>query len=72
MKKVKVVRFHQSLYAPGAGELGNVLPPQGKTLDHLEMTYDASGLYATFSYKGIKTNILVPSANIVVMSIFEE
>ena len=72
MRKVRYARTHQGLHVPGAGDLGNVFPPQSKTLSNLEMTIDELGLHISFEYKKLKNEILVPSANVVLASLFPE
>lgn len=71
-RKVTYARLHQNAYVPGAGELGNVLPPQSKTLDHLSMTAVDSGLILAFTYKGIHLEALIPSANVIIMTLAKE
>ena len=68
-KKVLYARFHAGVYIPGAGDLGSVFPPQTKTLENLDMSIDADGLTIKFLYRGIKTAVLVPSANVVLASL---
>lgn len=71
-RKVIYARLHQGAYAPGAGELGSVFPPQSKTLENLNLTAVDQGLIIDFTYRGIKQELLVPSANIVIMSLAPE
>lgn len=71
-RSVRLARFHQSLHLPGAGELSTTLPPQGKTLDELEMFATEMGLIAKFKFRGIKHEVLVPSANIILMALNPE
>ncbi len=71
-RKVTYARFHQSVYAPGLGELGNVLPPHAKTLDGLTMNSTDHGLIAFCFSKGVKHEFLIPSANIVLMALAPE
>lgn len=68
-RSVTYARLHGNAYAPGVGELGNVFPSQSKTLDGLTMTTTDLGLSMEFSYKGVRHELLVPSANIVIMSL---
>lgn len=71
-RKVLYARFHQTIYSPGAGDLGNVFPPQSKTLEGLSMRSTDQGLLAAFAYKGIKNEILIPFPNIVILSLAPE
>lgn len=71
-KKVTYARFHQSVYVPGLGELGTVLPPQHKTLDNVTMTSTDHGLHVTSGLKGRGVEFLIPSANIVIMVLAPE
>ncbi len=69
-RKVKYVRFHTGLYAPGAaGDLGNVLPPINKTLDRLEMSTTAAGLFVKMRIKGEPLELLIPYGNVIMASL---
>lgn len=68
-RKVTYARFHQNLYVPGAGELGTVFPPNTKTLENLSMTAEKEGLYISFIYKALKTELLIPLANVSIMTL---
>lgn len=62
-KKVTYAKLHDELFLPGGvGNLGKVLPSQGKTVrgDGLKMTYDSDGLHV--SANGI--NCLIPPASV--------
>lgn len=72
MRRVSYARMHQNVFAPGVSDLGNVFPPPSKTLANLEMTVDLSGLTAVFYWQGIKQELLIPSANIVIMKLLPE
>lgn len=67
-RKVIVARFHQSVHVPGIGELGNVLPSQGKRLE-LEMVVTDGGLLVKILGPTIKADLLVPSANVIGMQL---
>lgn len=71
-RKITYARLHQNGYAPGVGELGNTFPPQSKTLEGLSMEVAVEGLYMTFLYKGIRQELLVPLANIIMMTLAPE
>lgn len=71
-RKVIHARFHQGVYVPGAGDLGNTLPPSSKNLENLAMTIDELGLLVTFTFRGFNVEALVPSANIVIMTLAPE
>lgn len=74
MRKVTYARVHQDLYVPNAGSLGNVFPPQSKTLDGLSMSSEpnSGNLVIKFAYRGIANEILIPSANVVLMLLAPE
>jgi hypothetical protein len=67
VNKIKFVRFHQGLHAPGWGDLGNSLPNvgAGKTIEGLEMVLEDGFLRISGRYKGSEAVFFVPSANIV-------
>lgn len=71
-RKVTYARLHQTAYIPGAGEVGNVFPPQSKTLENLEMTSTIEGLTVTFQYRGARIEALIPSANVIIMTLAPE
>ncbi len=56
---VKYAKFHQGLFIPGFGTIGDTLPSASKSLK-LVMTYSADGLYV--SVNGHEA--LVPPANV--------
>lgn len=65
-RKVKFVRLQSHVFhIPGLGELGTTLPPTNKVLENLDMTLTDSGLVVSLSYQGIKKEIFVPSANLI-------
>jgi hypothetical protein len=68
-RKVTYARLQTSAYVPGAGELGNVIPSPNKTLESLEMAATDAGLEIKFTYKGLKKDILVPYANVVLVEL---
>ena len=74
MRKVTYARFHQELYIPNAGSLGITLPAQSKTLENLEMSSSTEGanLVVKFLYRGIKNELLIPAANVVLMLLTPE
>jgi hypothetical protein len=63
-RKVTYVRLHESAYSPATGDLGVVLPSQTKTMDNLSMHVEEIGLFLTFSFRGIRCEMLVPMANV--------
>lgn len=67
-KKVKFAKFHAGLFLPGLGNIGDTLPSASKTLQNLSMTLVQEGLL--ISSKGV--DIIVPSANVVLMQLEEE
>lgn len=71
-RKVSYARTHQNVHVPHTGELGNVFPPQSKTLENLTMTVDSMGLTIEFTFKGLKQELLIPSANVVIMRLLPE
>lgn len=71
-RKVTYARLHTEAYVPGTGSIGTVLPPSGKTLDNLSMSATDSGLLVEFSFKAVKHEILIPSANVVLMTLAPE
>lgn len=72
-RKVKYARLQTGMYIPGlTGELGNTLPPSNKTLDNLDMTALEASLLVSFTYKGIKKEILIPYGNVVLADLVPE
>lgn len=71
-RKVIYARTHQSVYIPGAGELGNTFPTMNKSLDNLIMIVNELGLNLEFSYKGTRVEALIPSANVSAMRLAPE
>ncbi len=66
-KKVLFVKFHQGLFVPALGTLGDTLPSQSKTIQELFMTLEDNYLIIEGSSKGVKTKAVVPVSNIAVM-----
>lgn len=71
-RRVTFARLHQNIHLPGAGELGNTLPPSSKTLNNLVMTFVDAGLVVKFSYNRINSELLIPAANVAVASLAPE
>lgn len=71
-RKVIYARLHQGIYLPNAGDLGTVLPPSSKTLEHLAMVTDGDALFLDFTYRGIRNSALIPLANVAVLSLVPE
>jgi hypothetical protein len=64
-RKVKRLRLQTNIHISGAvGELGNVIPPNGKTLENLTMVSTSEGVELSFNFQGAKTEALVPYGNI--------
>jgi len=63
-KKVSYVRLQTPAHIPSVGDLGVVLPPAGKTLEHLSMLDDGETLQVSFVFKGQEKSIGIPKANI--------
>lgn len=73
MTKVTYVKFHQGLFTPIMGTLGDTLPSQSKTISGLKMY--VKGEYLSIRCKnksGIESEALVPVTNIAVMEVVEE
>jgi hypothetical protein len=68
-KKVTCAKFHQSLWTPSTGELGNTLPAKGKTIDKLDMQATDAGLIVSGLYNKRLFSALVPYGNIVVLEL---
>lgn len=65
-RKIIYLKMHQGLFVPAIGDLGNVLPTQGKTVDNLSMTTaeDGDGVAISGARNGANFEVFVPSANI--------
>lgn len=68
-KKVIYAKLQTEAHVPSAGGLGTVFPPQSKTLEHLSMTALESVLSISFTYRGVKKELLVPYGNVVLMEV---
>ena len=71
-KKVLYARLQTAIDVPNAMGLGLVFPNQSKTLSDLVMSTDDSVLNVSFSFRGIKKNILIPLSNVVVLDLAPE
>lgn len=64
-RKVLYAKLQTRAFLPGAGDLGDVFPSPNKALDNLSMvSYGADGLTVSFTYRGIKKEMWVPSSNV--------
>ena len=71
--KVVYAKTQTNIFVPGAGDLGTVFPPQGKTLAGLTMELDDNGsLVLKFKYNARNHKLVVSSANLVVSSLVSE
>lgn len=64
MRKATYVKFHQGLFAPGLGNIGDSLTTVGQTalkFKGLELWWADDGFYVTVG----NVNIVVPHSNIV-------
>lgn len=59
-RTVKYVKFHQGIFVPGFGTVGDTLPSSSKTIN-LTMTHLEEGLFLKLN----STEVLVPWANVV-------
>lgn len=69
-KRITYVNFHQGLFVPGLGNIGNTLPSQSKHFD-LSMRAAVEGVDIAISYGSTQKNVLVPWPN-VVLATYEE
>lgn len=72
MKRINFVKFHQGLFVQGGGQIGDTLPSQSKTINGLTMVFEDGVLDVTGVLNGVNLRILVPSANISVMTYVQE
>ncbi len=68
-RKVTYARLQTEAYVTGAGSLGNVFPSQNKTLESLSMSTQVEGLNISFIYRGLKKELLIPYANVIIMEL---
>lgn len=68
MRKVTHARFHQSVFIPVVGEMGNTLPSKTKTLKTLEMNEGPNGIEVLAN----STKVVIPFANVVIYSYVDE
>ena len=61
-RPVVYAKFHQALFIPGGGTLGDTLPSTNKTLIGLKMSYTPAGLFVQFGAH----DALVPWPNVAV------
>lgn len=66
-KKISYVRLQTRVYIKDLGDLGDVFPPENKTLEDLSMSFDGHTLEISFKYRNKNEEILVPGANIIAM-----
>ncbi len=71
-RKVTYARLQTEAYVVGAGGLGSVFPSQSKTLENLTMLAQDSTLSIAFTYRGLKKELLIPYANVVLMEVAPE
>ena len=71
-RKVTYARLQTEAYVVGAGGLGTVFPPLGKTFDKLTMNTSDLGLSIKFLYKGLQKDLLIPYGNVVLMELEPE
>ena len=72
-RKVKFATMHnQTNHLPEIGDFGKHLPSKTKTMENLSMEISALGLHVRFSYKGIKHEMLFPSAAVALMTLEPE
>lgn len=71
-RKVLYARFHTPVFTKGSGSIGDVLPSNSKTLDNLDMHANPAGVSVKFSFKGKKTEILVPYGNVSLIELSPE
>lgn len=71
-RTVLYARLQTEAYVVGAGSLGNVFPSQSKTLKNLSMTALDQGLNISFEYSGLKKELLIPLANVILMELAPE
>jgi hypothetical protein len=65
-------KLQTEAYVPGAGSLGTTFPSNTKTLENLSMVTHDTSLSITFTYRGIKKELLVPHTNVVLMDVAPE
>lgn len=71
-RTVTYARLQTEAYVVGAGGLGTVFPPLGKTFDNISMKTTDLGLSISFLYKGLKKELLIPYGNVVLMELAPE
>ena len=65
IRKISYVRLQTPVHFPGAGELGNILPPAVKVLPGLSMySHGADGVIVKFLWQGKPFEVWIPSANV--------
>lgn len=70
-RKVIYTKFHQDLFVPGLGGVGFTLPSTAKSFD-LNMFTSEHGLMLELSFRGLKFDVVVPYANVVLMQLAPE
>lgn len=71
-RTVTYARLQTEAYVVGAGGLGTVFPPLGKTFDKLTMNTTDLGLNIRFLYKGLQKDLLIPYGNVVLLELAPE
>lgn len=71
-KKIMFARFHQTLSFPGGTNFGDRVPSESKTIKDLNMSLEDGFLSVTGVLNGINLSIMVPAANIAVMTFVSE
>ena len=71
-RTVTYARLQTEAYVVGAGGLGTVFPPMGKTFESLNMQTTDLGLNISFLYKGLRKELLIPYGNVVLMELEPE
>lgn len=63
MREVTYAKFHSGLFIPSLGTIGDTLPSSSKSFD-LKMHMTSDGLFLKIRQAGKQTEVLVPSANV--------
>ena len=68
-RKVKYARLHTAPHFPYVGNMEIMFPPNGKTLEELEMVDTGTVLDISFVFKGSRVELRVPHANVQCMQL---
>lgn len=70
-RKVKYVKFHDGLFVPGLGTIGDTLPSQQKNF-RLNMTTDITGLCVQIGYGSVNEEVFVPWPNVKAAALYPD